>query len=661
MEPNPLYQGHTFTPARTPQGDVSPNLPFAEAWQRNYAAMSKHAANMQEALIERVDKTALLNQEAEARNNDLEMTLEMRRMLDLPDGQGGFYDQNGMVDKAAVRSFANKYLTRSRNWQKALISPNAKEKSVQGTIDYQFGVRKALESALIANTKDRQVRAFKRNVALASSMRDRDGVENYTKAAIKDRTISKVEANAILYDNEGERVSDDVNNVASIDAAMDLLEDDDWMLRAEEYNPEAVEELKRKINRFCVSEGKSETFVEQIDPKTGKPVRAKAGAMPPESSPWYHQLHYMKYGGKFNSLEAQKEGFAIMQRYAGENITKPRGTHEGDLQWADMRATGDSIGIGDTELEGIYKTRISQISYGGFDPKAYMNAVPDDVWLRNTTRDDAILEDDEMTDAQKGVALRRIIEEMKDSVIAQYNLWYDQNKDHKPTARDQAAEFEKHFQKMLKDSPAIFHAITEQIKDNILKQEIAIDKELRATNKRKQDTAIENTWWKENAAKKLKELGITVAPVNVTNPGARISSEFTMDYQLGVDSELVNDPRYRNECIIFIPNDMVPDFDQITLPTGKNKCKTFFIRRADVKKPVLSRKAKIALGVATRNPDRITWDGNKLTISTNDIPRVNYGLFPEDDEIEEATSVSDVQTDDGLVPENDTDEELNLY
>ena len=661
MQQNPIYQGNRYTPAQAPQGNVSPNLPFADAWQRNYAAMTRHTERMQEALVERVDKTALLNQEAEARNNDLEMTLEMRQMLDLPNGQGGFYDKNGMVDKAAVRSFANKYLTRSRNWHKALISPEAKEKSVQGTRDYQFGIVKALESAIVANTKDRQIKAFNANVNLAAKMNDWDAIQNYAEAAEKDRIISEVQANTILFDNEKNRINDDVIAVGSIDEALDLLENDDWVAGAEYYDPNAIEKLKRKIDSFSKIEGQAETFAVTIDPVTGKPVRTKKAAVPPETAPWYHQLHFIKFGGDFKSPQAQNEGFKIMQRYAAENITKPKGTAEGDAQWADLRAMGGSIGIADTELEEIHKTRISQLSYGGFDPKAYLDSVPAEIWLRNTTKDDAILADEETTDTQKAASLRRLVEEMKDAVMAQYNSWYSQNKNHKPTARAQAAEFEKHFQKMLKDSPAIFHALTAQINDNILKQEMAIDKELRATAKRQKDTAVENTRWKENAAKKLAELGITVSPVNATNPGARISTDLKMDIELGAEPAIKEDPSYKNECIIFIPETMKTGFDQITLPTGKNKCKTFLVRKANIKKPALSRKAKIALGVATRNPDRITWDGNKLTISTNDIPRVNFGLFPEDDEMEEATPVSDVETSDGLAPDDFTEEELNLY
>lgn len=653
MQPSTLYQGHQFNPAQAPGGKVSTTLPFADEWNKNMQATTENLQALESALIERNDNTVLLNQQAEARNNDLQMTLELKQMLEKPDGEGGFYNANSQVDKVAVRDFVNKYVNLSRKWDKALLSPEAKMKSAASTDAYRFGVVKAVETALLANTKARQKKAFEDNIKLADRMRDWNGKAELTRKAIDDDVISSAEGNLLLFDNRAARVADDVNNAVSLDSAMDLMENEEWLADAEYYNPDALAALKSNIQRLSKTSGRETTFVEQTNSKTGKKELVKAPPEPPIEAPWYYQKHFMKHGGKFNTPEAQNGSFAVMQRYASENITELKGTPEGDNQWADMLAMGEKCGLDTTTINQIYNTRSSQISYGGFDPKAYLNAISDETWLHNTTRDESILADEDLTDAKKAEALRNIIKEMKDSVLTSYNLWYTQNESHKPAPRAQAAEFEKHLQQMLKDSPDIFHAVTSQVENNILQQEIAIDKEKRNTLKRKQQTNYENLWLRNKGIGLLRKLGINTEMINASAPGVNVSKNLTLDWELGRSSSAANEPGYKDEFIIYVPEKVKTSFSEITLPTGDRKCTTFKIQNANIEKPALSRKARIALGQATRNPDRITWDGQKLSFSDREVessPNIVYGLFPEDD-----------IADDGLAPENYTEEELNLY
>ena len=624
MEQNPIYQGTQYVAANTATSDanVPRKLLFAEEWERNRHATTQALQGIEQALIERNDNTVLLNQQAEAKRRDLEMTMEMKNILDLENGaEGSWYDYNGKLNKQAVRDFIKKYSTMPTQWGKAVRSPEAQQKSASMSQAYQIGVQEAVEAAILANTKKREQQAYKDNMRLATEMKDWNERDRITDAAEANGALSPAEAATEKIISERGRLAQEIDECDTTDKLLDKWYDPDFQQRIS--NPafsELKEAMQKKIEHDNSTQATTTGDYYELDPKTGKRKAVAGTVTPPDGAPWYIQTVMRQYNGKVPADIAS----AAIQKYLGEQVDELNSTTKGRQQWSRARAMAHTLGLDDTAFNNEYKMRSSQLQLGGFDAPAILKNIADEHWLYTTRDDEALIEryaseGKTLTEEDKKAKLARIAQERRDIILNEYNNWYKQATSEgnvKPTPRQQYATLLEIIRRRGED----WEEITPYIRENTalyLKREIEVAKEQGRTQARKRKTA---------------ELTKDFNEKNPMPTYWQTSTDVKFSYDLApTDGGTLPDSKTHN--IIYLPKDMeLPAKSaNVSIKDGKLGF-TIEFRHADVGMPTPSRKLLRSMGRPTFSPASISWDGYGLDVANAEALPDN-GLAPDEESI----------------------------
>lgn len=598
MEQNPIYQGTQYVAANTAtsNANVPRKLLFAEEWERNRHATTQALQGIEQALVERNDNTVLLNQQAEAKRRDLEMTMEMKSILDLDNGvEGSWYDNNGKLNKQAVRDFIKKYSTMPTQWAKAAVSPEAQQKSASMSQAYQIGVREAVEAAILANTKKRELKAYQDNMQLAEKMKDYDSMTSINHEAGKRGLKSPQEVASDDIAIDGKRLASEIEGMQDVNVMMDSWNDPEFQQRLQ-YHSDLKEAFEKKIEDANSTQATTTGDHYVLDPKTGK-MKAVAGKVtPPDNAPWYIQYLIRQHNGKIPADQA----FAAIQKYLSDEITEDNTTANGLQQWNRAHEMAKTIGVNDEAFNKAYQLRSMQIGFGGFDPKTVIKSIEHSLWLDTTQADENLSPD--LTEKQREAAKERIAASIRDSVLSEYNIWWTQNAQKKPSIRAQYSKLLEISRRKAAQQPT-FNAIDQQIRratSDYLQQERAVAREVGRTRDRKRKT--------DELTREFNEKNVMPKPW-------QISTDLSFAYQISsTDSGSLPDSKTTN--IIYLPKDAKLPAKSANVAI-KNGTRGFTVefRNADVNAPTLSRKLLRSLGTPTRIPASISWDGVNLSYS----------------------------------------------
>lgn len=621
MEQNPIYQGTQYTAANTAtsNANVPRKLLFADEWERNRHATTQALQGIEQALIERNDNTVLLNQQAEAKRRDLEMTMEMQSILDKrSDDPDSWYDTNGKLKKQAVRDFIKKYSTMPTQWGKAIVSPEGQQKSASMAQAYQTGVQEAVEAAILANTKKRELQAYKENRDLSRAMGDFEASKRYTA---EQRAIGNIsEQEAAMADMEDDRgdLEKRINQCRTQDELLDLWYDENTQAELSLYwNQDIKEKLEKRINDNNKTQATTSDAYYKLDPKTGK-MKAEAGIVsPPDGAPDYIKEAIIKYNGAVPTAEA----ISAVTRYLRETVKNTNDTEDGAEQWGVAKTLAtETLGLKETVFNQLYENRIAQISFGGFDAEPIINSIADNAWL-DTTDEDEMLAEQGLTETEIAKRKKEIIQRLKNDILNDYDIWWSQNKKHKPSENDQYIKLLQITRKY-KSREAIALAIEALSKDN-LEQAKRIKEEITLTEDRARKTAI------------------STIKYNKANPKTipwEVSSDVRFNYNLApVDLSL---PDSKTKNIIYLPKGMELPIEEKTdsrykFPFRKKQLSktstanvsikqgslgfTVEFRHADVAKPTPSLKLLRTLNRPTSSPASISWNGYDLEVSNKTV------------------------------------------
>lgn len=617
MEQNPIYQGTQYTAANTAtsNSNVPRKLLFTEEWERNRHATTQALQGIEQALIERNDNTVLLNQQAEAKRRDLEMTMEMKNILDLENGaEGSWYDYNGKLNKQAVRDFIKKYSTMPTQWGKAIVSPEGQQKSSSMSQAYQTGVQEAVEAAILANTKKREQQAYKDNMRLATEMKDWNERDRITDAAEANGALSPAEAATEKIISERGRLAQEIDECDTTDKLLDKWYDPDFQQRiSDPAYSELRETMQKKIEHDNSTQATTTGDYYELDPKTGKRKAVAGTVTPPDGAPWYIQTVMRQYNGKVPADIA----FNAIQKYLSEEITEQNSTAKGQQQWNRARDMAKTLGMDDTAFNKAYDLRSKQIGFGGFKPEAVIKSISENLWLDTTQADENLPTD--LSEKDRAAKRAKIAAGIRDSVLNEYNVWWTQNAEKNPSIRAQYAKLLEITRRRATAQPT-FNAIDGSVRRataEYLKQEREVAKEIGRTNDRKAKTA--------ELTKEFNEKNSTPAPWQV-------STDVQFSYDLApTDGGTLPDSKTHN--IIYLPKDMeLPAKSaNVSIKNGKLGF-TIEFRHADVGMPTPSRKLLCSMGRPTFSPASISWDGYGLDVANAEaLP--DDGLAPDEESI----------------------------
>lgn len=636
MEPNPIYQGTQYTAANTAtsNANVPRKLLFAEEWERNRHATTQALQGIEQALIERNDNTVLLNQQAEAKRRDLEMTMEMKSILDLDNGvEGSWYDNNGKLNKQAVRDFIKKYSTMPTQWAKATRSPEAQQKSASMSQAYQIGVQEAVEAAILANTKKREQQAYKDNMRLATEMKDWNERDRITDAAEANGALSPAEAATEKIISERGRLAQEIDECDTTDKLLDKWYDPDFQQRiSDPAYSELKEAMQKKIEHDNSTQAITTGDYYELDPKTGKRKAVAGTVTPPDGAPYYIQMLITQSNGKPKASDAHD---AIM-RYLSEEVTELDSTEAGARQKAQVKGMARTLGMTEADFANVYELRAKQLRPGGFNAKAILDSMTDVHWLMTTEEDNNL--PDTLTREEKRKELDRIYTARRNKILQEYNRWWSQNGKEKISSRDQYTKLLEILEKNSGYEP-ITKAINLQSRD-FLNREKAIEKEKIDTADRKRRTAEWTEQWKE--VPWYSEFAPQVW---------QTSTNVQFRYDLAPVNTSLPDSKTHN--IIYLPKDVDIPAESANVAIKKGSLGfTIEFRHADVKKPTPSRKLLRSMGIPTFSPASISWDGYGLEVSDYEAEDTSEHSY------EYATPVSDtadIFPDDGLAHDGGTD------
>ena len=628
MEQNPIYQGTQYTAANTATSNdnVPRKLLFADEWERNRHATTQALQGIEQALTELNDNTVLLNQQAEAKRRDLDMLMEMQTILDKKsDDPDSWYDTNGKLKKQAVRDFIKKYSTMPTQWGKAIVSPEGQQKSASMSQAYQIGVQKAVEAAILANTKKREQQAYKDNMRLATEMKDWNERDRITDEAEANGALSPAEAATQKIISERGRLAQEIDECDTTDKLLDKWYDPDFQWRiSDPAFSELKEAMQKKIEHDNSTQATTTGDYYELDSKTGKRKAVAGTVTPPDGAPWYIQTVMRQYNGKVPADIA----FNAIQKYLSEEVTEQNSTAKGQQQWNRARDMAKTLGMDDTAFNKAYDLRSKQIGFGGFKPEAVIKSISENLWLDTTQADENLPTD--LSEKDRAAKRAKIAADIRDSVLNEYNVWWTQNAEKNPSIRAQYAKLLEITRRRATAQPT-FNAIDGRVRRataEYLKQEREVAKEIGRTNDRKRKTA--------ELTKEFNEKNTTQAPWQV-------STDVQFSYDLApTDGGTLPDSKTHN--IIYLPKDMeLPAKSaNVSIKNGKLGF-TIEFRHADVDMPTPSRKLLRSMGRPTFSPASISWDGYGLDIA-------NAEAWPDDGLV----------PDDGTDPLADNDEPLPL-
>lgn len=634
MEQNPIYQGTQYVASNTAtsNANVPRRLLFADEWEKNRHATTQALQGIEQALIERNNNTILLNQQAEAKQRDLDMTKEMKEALDKANGtDGSWYDANGKLNQQMVRDFVKKYTAQPTQWGKAVIGAEAQQKSAAITQAYQSGVQEAVEAAILANTKKRELQAYRDNMRLATDMKDWDSRDQIAADAVHNGVLTYQQAATENIESERGRLAEEIDACTTTEELLDKWYDAAFQQRlSDPAYSELREAMQRRINQTNSTQATTTGDYYELDPKTGKRKAVAGTVTPPDGAPWYIQTVMRQYNGKVPADIA----FKAIQKYLSEEITEQNSTAKGQQQWNRARDMAKTLGVDDTEFNKAYDLRSKQIGFGGFKPEAVINNISENQWL-DTTQDDENLPAD-LSEKDRAAKRAKIAADIRDSVLDEYNLWWIQNAEKKPPIRAQYAKLLEIARRRATSQPT-FNAIDASVRratSEYLKQEREVAKEIGRTNDRKRKTA--------ELTKEFNEKNPTPTPWQV-------STDIQFSYELApTDGGTLPDSKTSN--IIYLPKGVELPAKSANVATKNGKLGfTVEFRHADVDKPTPSRKLLRSMGMPTFSPASISWDGYNLEISDYEA-EYPASLFPDDGLV----------PDDGTDPLADNDEPLPL-
>ena len=655
MQPAPIYQGHTLSPAQTPQAQISANLPFADDWMRGLAASGASLEQLGKALEERNDDTAINQQEAHQKENAINLSNILKKASTIPPGAEGSYKlPDGSPDKAALKTLAQEYMNAAKDWGKNIIDPKKRQAAGEATQAYKLGVVNAINAHVLDSTKSAQRKAYKDNYDLAMQMGDTEAARETVKGARKNNVFSPTEADMMDFDADKLDIQNRVNEVQDVNQAIQLYDDPDFQ-ETLQNNPKARKALEAYIKDNNNFKGTPASVTAVIDPATGKRILKKKGAIPPDGAPLYVQQHYVAFDGDFSSADAQAKGFKVLQRWLSEEIDSPQGSTKGDEQWQTARSLAESLKVDVAEFNAAYKTRLAQISLGGFDPKTALKKLNIGDWLAISTRDERWLRDYKPAEDEAPHVKQEkfqkfaqdLVKGMSDELLEEYTDWYTANKASNPTPRQQAEKFSTIFRSAFGSREDLRNLVMEQY----LARERAVHRELAATKARKERSRQETAQ----------------AEVDGTVPKATQGSPFA--YMLSHASVANNLPETTEKNIIYLPKALKLPSEPVNVTMDKGKYGfTVEFRHADIKLPALSVKFRRSANTILRSPKRIDWDGLELRFSEDNVPapkKTYKGLFPEDemyiDENGEDLNVTPFDApDDGLVPAEEYEEAVSM-
>ncbi len=634
MEQNPIYQGTQYVASNTATSNANvPNrLLFDDEWEINRHATTQALQGIKQAFIERNDNTILLNQQAEAKQRDLDMTMEMKEALDKANGtEGSWYDANGKLNKQMVRDFVRKYSAQPTQWGKAMVSPEAQQKSASITMAYRDGVVEAVEAAILANTKKRELQAYQDNMRLATEMKDWDSRDRIAADAVNNGVLTYQQAATENIESERGRLSEEIDACTTTEELLDKWYDDAFQQRiSDPAYSELREAMQKRIKQANSTQATTTGDYCELDPKTGK-MKAVAGTVtPPDGAPFYIQYLIRKHNGKVPAEYA----FNAIQRYLSEEITEQDSTEKGMQQWNRAHAMAKTLGMDDTTFNKAYKLRAQQIGFGGFDPKSVISNIEENLWLDTTQEDENLPAD--LSEKERTSKRAKIAANIRDSVLTEYNIWWTQNAEKQPPIRAQYAKLLEITRRRATQQPT-FNAIDARVRhatSEYLKQEREVAREIGRTRDRKRKTA---------------ELTAQFNEKNPTLTPWQVSTDIRFSYELApTDGGKLPDSKTHN--IIYLPKDTkIPvKSANVSIKNGKLGFTVEF-RHADVDKPTPSRKLLRSMGMPTFSPASISWDGYNLEVSDYEA-EYPASLFPDDGLV----------PDDGTDPLADNDEPLPL-
>lgn len=622
MQQVPIYQGTQHAVANTTT--ATPNVPrrllFADEWEKNRHEATRALQGIEEALIERNDNTVLLNQQAEAKRRNLEMTMEMGEILSLANGaEGGWYDMNGKLNKQAVRDFVNKYSSQPIQWGKALISSEAAQKSASATLMYQDGVAQAVGSAILANTKKREEQALKENIRLSAEMGAYEDVDQQISDGQARGLFSPQQAEMAKRENRKSELEAELAQLQDVNSALDKWEDPNFRGRLAEF-PEMEEKFERFINQSNKTQGFSMPGTYKVDPKTGKTTETKEEYWPPAGAPVYLQDLLYRYKGK----PPVDEAVPAMQQYLSQEIDSLKGSKKGDLQWSvakDMAT--ETLGLTVTDFNQLYETRAKQLSYGGFDAPSVLKSIPIQTWLDTTTLDEALPAD--LSNEARDKEHKKIADNIRTSIQAEYDAWWAQNQSRDISPKDQCVKLLDIARSKTADvnSRKTIDAAIRRRTAGITERGLEIAREIIATEDRKRASQKADSYSRFNRQ-----------PAKPDFQRGKISSTVAFDYELApVDSNLEGS---RTQNIIYLPksSELPAKGGKVNVSIKNGYVVEIEFKHADVQQATPSRRLLCSLGIPTKSPARLTWDGNTLNMEEWEaaVPYV-YGepsLFPDD-------------------------------
>jgi hypothetical protein len=634
MEQNPIYQGTQYTAANTAtsNANVPSKLLFADEWERNRHATTQALQGIEQALIERNDNTVLLNQQAEAKRRDLEMTMEMKSILDLDNGvEGSWYDNNGKLNKQAVRDFIKKYSTMPTQWAKAARSPEAQQKSASMSQAYQIGVQEAVEAAILANTKKRELKAYQDNMQLAEQMQDYDGMSRINQEAgdMGLKSPQEVAADDIAID--GKRLATEMEEMRDVETMQSRWFDPAFQARLE-YHPKLKSAFKEKIERENNTIAKAKGSYYQVDPNTGERKAVKGEVTPPDGAPFYIKSLFYTYKNEIPFNEAYK----AMQKYLWHTVTETRATAKGEEQWATAKSMANTLGLDDATFTGMYKTISEELEPGGFNAAAILKNIDDAKWLNVTTKDDVYLNDiatreTPPLDYTIKAKMEEYAKDARDEIIVKYENWLAQatksESGRNPTTLEKYNALLSFVQKADKDWAEIEKAVRANMQTYVTRE---------GKIQKRKDQAIDDKRRNDAVSASMDKLF-------PTPKRWKVSSGTSFNYELApVDPSL---PDSTTSNIIYLPKDMeLPAKSlNVAIENGELGFNIEF-RKADVKKPTPSARLLCSMKTPTFSPDAISWNGRNLVFSNTEA-EYPASLFP----------------DDGLVPEEYYEESESEY
>ena len=632
MENNPLYQGQSFTVSSGVNfSPLSTAMPGAEKALRDGMQASKTFQMLNDALIERNDDTFLRQQEVVEKQAAMELTAELQRGIEAqPGDKDSLYDEYGRVKMSAVNALRSKYMEPAKYFQKGMISPLAIKKSQDAASSYQLGVDKTIQTALLAATKTKQEKVYRDSIKRDIMYGNHKSASETNKRARENGVWSDDEADMIQFDiNEGDAIKK-INDCNGDAAKLLALYDDDSFQDSIRLHDKAQAKLNKAIEALQLK-GTPEIVRYKLD-SNGKPKAVVDKAKPPIGAPRYIQKTWVDYKGKFDTIEAKEAAFKTAERYLSEEITEPDTTSVGAEQWSKAKAVAESLGVDAARFKKAYDIRVSQISYGGFNPVPFVQEMVDEDWLSTTKRDEEIDADETLSESKKKNAKEQLVERIRTAAINSYNAWYKANckGNDKPTPRACVDQMGKVLNKIFIGETKAHADAVEKMTDAAANVIIAREKEITATKDRQRRSR------EADAAEEAKHGAIEFP----SSENFQLSADKTFDCELQEGKYAKDLPDTADKLILYVPkgSDLINEKVNVAMQ-GLKYAFTIEIREADVKAPTMSQALRLQTHTYTRNPKSMSWDGHNLTFSKANIAPPSW--FPNDDDV----------TDDGVDPQ----------